>query len=176
MVGATLGAIVSSREREVILWERTAVSPFSRTCPNGGTGRRAYPTSTCRQRRAGSIPASGTPSPLDLTRPRTMHIVLSSCGVRVAGFGRQQNPRRQSARGFCICICSVHAILLGAWANECSCPENEACNSTTNTSNQNRLRHVSDAPGRECNEPHRAKRDCPAKHRGYHYPGQSKPS
>jgi hypothetical protein len=47
---------------------RFSASPFSRTCPNGGTGRRAHLASVRRQRRAGSNPASGTPSRRHLTR------------------------------------------------------------------------------------------------------------
>ena len=60
---------------------RFSVSPFSRTCPNGETGRRTHPVSVRRKRRAGSSPASGTPSTRDLTRRTRRHIVriLTGC-------------------------------------------------------------------------------------------------
>ena len=76
MVAPALGVSMAPREREATCQVRLTVTPFSRTCPNGGTGRRACLVSACRKRRAGSNPASGTPSYRDLTRRSGQPIVL----------------------------------------------------------------------------------------------------
>jgi hypothetical protein len=101
MVVLSLGAMIAQRERGETCRRRTSVSPFSRTCPDGGTGRRARLTRVRRQRRAGSNPASGTPSTQNLTRRAERDIVPSR--VRCA---RQLRPAREPAselaRGFSI--------------------------------------------------------------------------
>ena len=84
-VALALCAMPAPREREATCEVRLAVTPFSRTCPNGGTGRRAHLASVCRQRRAGSNPASGTPSNRDLTRRAGLLIlqILARCACRL---------------------------------------------------------------------------------------------
>ncbi len=82
-------------------WGRFSGPPFSWTCPNGGTGRRARLTSVRRQRRTGSNPVSGTPSQANLTR-RTIRDMVRVLVRRAQQPLFKQNPRSHLARGFCV--------------------------------------------------------------------------